>query len=431
MHPATEKLSNLPGANSIKRFTLPNGVVLLAFSNFNSCSVDLVGLLENGGASDPLDKLGLAHLTASMLSRGTQNRDFPAYHDALESKGANLSFSCGTRQTWFRGKSLSEDIEMLIEMAADSLRQPSFPPEYVKRLRNQMLASLAIRDEDTSEVASMLFDQALFPNHPFGNPVDGTIETLQAITREDLLAFHHAYYKPQGMIIVAAGAVESNNIVELAQKYFGDWHNDDSRDFSLPPVPSAPARIVKKHRFVEEKSQTDLIIGTLGPTRGSEDYMPVYLGNNILGQFGLMGRLGESLRTRSGLAYHASSSVNGWQDTGTWEFSAGLSPENLEKAITLIRAEIGRYAEEPVTAQELSDSKSHLIGRLPLSLESNAGIANAILSIERFNLGLDYYQRYPDIVQLISAEQILKSSRKYLHPDKLVIASAGMGADLG
>ena len=431
MNPVLDNLKNLPGADSIARFEIPNGITLLTYTNFNTHSVDLIGLLEAGGAADPKQKLGLAHFTASMLSRGTLKRSFTDYHDLLESRGASLSFSCGTRSTWFRGKALAEDLEMLVDLAAESLQQPSFPHEYVERLRNQLIAGLAIRDQDTSEVASMLFDQTLFPAHPYGDPVDGFLDTVKAIQRVDLVAFHHNHFAPSQMVLVVAGAVESDQVREFVEKFFGNWKNDKVSEFIIPPVPNAPDRIVRSHRSLEEKSQTDLQIGTLGPSRMSEDYLPAYLGNNILGQFGLMGRIGESVRSKSGLAYHASSSVNGWQETGTWEFSAGLNPENLKNVIDLIRSEIRRFVEESVTEDELADSKSHLIGRLPLSLETNAGIANSILTMERFDLGLDYYQRYPGLIQSISAQQILEVSRKYLHPDRLVIASAGLGEEVG
>ncbi|MBM3137005.1 MAG: insulinase family protein [Chloroflexi bacterium] len=431
MNPAVHKTQNLPGTDTIDRFILPNGITLLSYSNFNTHSVDLIGLIEAGGAADPKQKLGLAHFTAMMLSRGTRKRNFSEYHELLESRGASLSFSCGTRNTWFRGKSLAEDLEMLIDLAAESLQQPAFPPEYVERLRNQLIAGLAIRDQDTSEVASLLFDQNIFPGHPYGDPVDGTIDTVGAIQREDLMPFHRDYFTPSQMIVVVAGAVESNYVRECVEKFFGKWENVHAQEFIMPPVPDAPHRIVRSHRTLEEKSQTDLQIGTLGPSRKSEDYLPVYLGNNILGQFGLMGRIGESVRSKSGLAYHASSSINGWQEAGTWEFSAGLNPENLEKVIDLIRSEISRFVEEPVTEEELDDSKSHLIGRLPLSLETNSGIANGILTMERFDLGLDYYQRYPALIESISAQQILEISGKYLHPDRLVIASAGSGNETG
>ena len=430
MHPVVENLKNLPGANSIMRSVLPNGITLLTFSNFNTFSVDLVGLLEVGAAADPREKLGLAHFTAAMLTRGTTKKSFAEYHELLESRGANLSFSCGSRHTWFHGKALAEDLEMLVSLAAESLRQPAFPSEYVQRLRNQLLAGLAIRDQDTSDVASLLFDQSLFPGHPFGDPVDGFVETVKPIERDDLVNFHNSFYQPSKMILVAAGAIDGNQAKTLAENYFGDWEKKETNNFSIPHVPAPPDGLIRKHRFVEEKSQTNLQIGTIGPSRISEDYLPIYLGNNILGQFGLMGRIGESVRSKSGLAYHASSSISGWQETGTWEFSAGLNPENLEKVIDLIRQEIKIFVSEPVSDEELADSKSNLIGRLPLSLESNSGLANAILTIERFNLGLDYYQHYPAMIDAITPAQVMNASQKYLDPDKLVIASAGLGEDM-
>ncbi|MDK2982300.1 MAG: zinc protease [Chloroflexota bacterium] len=422
--------NNLPGPESIRRSSLPNGITLLTYTNANVSSIYMVGLLNNGGALDPLDKLGLAHFTASMLSRGTQRHSFQEFHRELEDRGANLSFSCGANNTWFRGRALAEDLETLIALSAESLRQPAFRPEYFERLRAQLLAGLAIREQDTGEVASLLFDQHLFPGHPYGLPTDGYAETVQHITVEDLQAYHRQYYSPQDMLLVVAGAVEHTAVLDRLQKYFGDWENPDALIPALRELPPAPQALVRKHRHLEDKSQADLILGTRGPQRTSPDYLPVYLGNNILGQFGLMGRIGESVRTRSGLAYYASSSVTGWVDSGSWEFGAGTSGDNLEKAIALIREEIRKFVSAPVSTEELDDSQSHLIGRLPLSLESNAGLANAILSMERFDLGLDYFQNYAKTLRAITPEDILLAARKYLDDERLVIASAGPGDDI-
>ena len=154
-------------------------------------------------------------------------------------------------------------------------------------------------------MASILFDQALFPDHPYGNPDDGFIETVQRISREDMVEFHQRYFGPSRMILIVAGAVQDAQVTELAKKYFEDWNNSELEEFSIPAIPPAPEKIIRRHKSLEEKSQTDLEIGTLGPSRLSEDYLPIYLGNNILGQFGLMGRIGESVRSKSGLAYHA------------------------------------------------------------------------------------------------------------------------------
>lgn len=425
-----ESCKNIPGPQNINRFTLSNGITALTFNNSSAQSVNIFGLLDNGALLDPADKLGTAHFTASMLSRGTASRAFAEYHEILESRGASLSFSCGTHSTSFHGKALAEDLQVLLDLASDGLRRPAFLADYVERMRQQLLASLAIREQDTAEISSLIFDDALFPGHPYGKPVDGFTETVQAITHQDMLDFHSRFFQPEDLIVVIAGAIEGLDIRKLIEDYFADWQSTPSQRPALPAMPEAPKEIIRRHRFIEDKSQTDVILGTYGPSRKSEDYLPAYLGNNILGQFGLMGRIGESVRSKSGLAYSASSGINAWADGGSWEFSAGLNPENLDKAVRLIRDEIERYISEPVTGEELEDSQSNLIGRLPLSLETNAGIANAILTIERFGLGLDYYQHYAEKIRAITPQHILETAQKYLHPDKLVIASAGSGADI-
>ena len=420
-----KQYKNLPGPESIRRFEFRNGITLLVYNNSDTRSVYAVGLMACGSTNDPSDKLGLAHFTATMLTRGTKKRDFPAYHQILEDRGANLSFSCGARYTWFRGKSLAEDIEMLVDLAADSLMNPSFHAIYIERLRKQLIAGLAIRDQDATDTSSMLFDSLLFPDHPYGNPVDGSIESVSAITRDDIEKFQSGFYKPQGTVIAVTGAVDPESIRGMVEKYFSGWDGVSREISNYPPIPDPPKQIIRQHIPLEDKSQANLVMGTFGPRRTAEEYLSAYLGNNILGQFGLMGRIGERVRSRSGLAYYASSSLSGWSDGGAWEFSAGTNPDNLDKTIGLIRDEIKRFIDSLVTDTELEDSRSHLIGRLPLSLESNAGLANAILTIERFNLGLDYYQRYTELLQAITASQILDTARKYLHPDRLVIASAG------
>jgi zinc protease len=139
----------------------------------------------------------------------------------------------------------------------------------------------------------------------------------------------------------------------------------------------------------------------------------------------MAGRIGEVVREKSGLAYYASSSLSAGIGPGSWDVSAGVNPANVQKARDLICKEIERFVEKGVTIQELSDSQSNFVGRLPLSLESNAGVVSALLNIERFDLGLDYYRRYPNLVQSVTSEEVLSAAKKYLHPDKLAVAIAG------
>jgi zinc protease len=173
------------------------------------------------------------------------------------------------------------------------------------------------------------------------------------------------------------------------------------------------------------KSQSDLVVGTAGPERAAPEYMAAAIGNNILGRFGLMGRIGEAVREKAGLAYYAFSGLGGGLGPGPWTVSAGVDPSNEEKAIALIHAEIERFVSEPVSEEELENSQSSYIGRMPLSLESNSGVAGAILNIERHQLGMDYLQRYPDIVSAVTREQILAAAARHLEPDKLAVSVAG------
>jgi len=418
--------SNLrfPGPEVIQRYPLPNGITILCMENSSAASINIIGLLKASCKNDPPAKLGLADFTASMLSRGTQNRSFLQIHHLLESAGANLGFSASAQSTWFSGKALAEDLPMLLELTADCLTQPIFPLEYTERIRAQILSSLAIREQDTGDRSSMALDKILFPNHPFGEPTDGYPKTIQAITCEDLVNFHHTNYGPAGMILVVVGGIKPDEAYQLASQYFLKWKTNFEINPLLPEVKPLD-KTVQQHIEIAEKNQTDILIGSLGPARMSLDFLPVYLGNDILGQFGMLGRIGDAVRVKAGLAYYAGSSVNSWLEGGDWEFAAGVNPKNTEKAIELIKAEINRFINAPVTEEELSDSKSHLTGRLALSLESNSGLANAILTMEHFQMGLDYYQRYSKIINSISAEQILESSRRYLDIDRLAIVSAG------
>ena len=192
----------------------------------------------------------------------------------------------------------------------------------------------------------------------------------------------------------------------------------------LPPYQGLAATTRRNHA-IAGKSQSDIILGTAGPRRKDPEFMATSLGNSILGQFGMMGRIGDVVREKSGLAYYAHSSLSAGLGPGSWEVSAGVNPANVEKSIDLILVELRRFVGDGVTAEELADSQSNFIGRLPLSLESNAGVAGALANIERFDLGLDYYRTYADLVRSVSVGDVLTAASKYIDPKRLAIAVAG------
>jgi zinc protease len=419
------KLNSLPGPEDIYREVLPNGITVLVRSNFNSPSVVVAGFFEAGALFDSDEKLGLAEYTAGSLMRGTKNRTFDEIYQALESVGASLGFNTGVHKSGFHGRSLAEDLPLLLDLLSEALTMPTFPKAEVEKLRAQLLTGLAIRAEDTGDMASMMFDQILFKGHPYSRPEDGYPETIQTIKRYDLVKFHREHYGPRGMVIAIVGAVKREDAVRQVKRALGGWQLKGQKE--TPELPSLKMlkKTVSKHHRIAGKSQSDLVIGTNGPMRRDPEFMSASIGNNILGQFGMMGRIGEVVREKSGLAYYAYSSMNAGLGPGSWEVTAGVSPQNVKKASGLIVDELKRFVQEGVTSDELSDTKANFTGRLPISLESNGGVANALLNIERHNLGLDYYRRYADLVNEVSAEDVLNTARKFIDPDKLVIAVAG------
>jgi zinc protease len=417
--------SHLPGPDDIYREVLPNGITILTRSNFNSPSVVITGYFGAGALYDPEDKLGLAEYTSYTLMRGTKTRSFDQIYYELESVGASLGFSSGVHTSGFNGRSLSEDLPRLLSLLSESLVTPSFPKAEVEKLRAQLLTGLSLRAQDTSDMASLTFDQILFKGHPYSRPEDGYPETIMNIQRSDLVRFHREHYGPRGMVIAIVGAVKAEEAVRQVNRFLGGWQVKGQKDPFELSDPRLLKKTVSKHYRIPGKSQSDLVIGTNGPRRRDPEYMSASLGNNILGQFGMMGRIGEVVREKSGLAYYAYSSLSAGTGPGSWEISAGVNPQNVSKARGLIQDELNRFVQEGVTEEELADTKANFVGRLPLSLESNGGVANALLNIERHQLGLDYYRRYPDLVNEVKQEDVLNTARKFIDVNRLAVAVAG------
>lgn len=418
-------LSSIPGADDITRVELANGIVVLARENPNSQAVTLRGYLMAGSLFDPEEKLGLADFVASALMRGTAKREFQAIYDSLESVGASFGFSGGTHTAGFGGRSLAEDLPLLLDLLNEGLRHPTFPTAQVEKLRAQLLTGLALRAQDTRDMASMIFDELVYREHPYARAEDGHPQTVGAITNEDLVNFHKQHYGPQGMVLAVVGGIEAEKAVDEVRSTLEEWTNpNQAASQALPPWAPLETRVSKRHA-IPGKSQSDLIIGTAGPPRSAPEYMAANLGNNILGHFGLMGRVGDVVREQAGLAYYAYSSLGGGIGPGPWAVAAGVNPSNEEKAAELIFKELARFTDELVTEEELSDSQSNFIGSMPLSLETNGGVAEALLNVERHQLGLDYYRRFPDEIRAITREQVRQAAARYLLNDRLAVAVAG------
>lgn len=421
---------SLPGPDTITRVELDNGPVVLVYENKTAESVVLNCSLLAGSIYETPEQGGLAALTAAALMRGTASRDFDAIHSALEDIGAELSVDAAVHSTLLSGKALAEDLPVLVEILSDVLRHPAFPPEHVDRARDEAITGLKYAQQDTRYRAMRAFEQALYPStHPYHHQPAGSPETLQNLTPDDLRAFHEKHYGPRGIVIAIVGAVDAAAAVDVVRRWLEDWHNPDQpEEPPLPPL-SPPQTMQRVQVALPDKSQADIVLGAVGPSRFAEDYLAAALANSVLGEFGMMGRLGHEIREKLGLAYYATSRLRGGRGPGPWLVSAGVAPQNVELAVERAAAELRRLTSEPVSAEDLADNQSYFTGRLPLGLEHNAGIASAVMGMEIYRLGLDHLLRYNDLIYSLTPDDLLAAARRYLNPDALVIAVAGPPAE--
>jgi zinc protease len=414
------------GPHTIHRFTLSHGMRLIVQENHVSPSVVVGGHLWAGALRDPLEKLGVARFTASAMTRGTTTRTFQEINEITEAVGANVYVSGGRHLINFGGKSLTEDFGLLVDVLSDVLRNPTFPPREVDKVRGQIITGLRELENDTRGLASRDFRELLYTlEHAYGRPGEGTLETVPTIQREDLETFYRTYFSPQGAVIAVVGDVQPEAVRDALERALGSWQPpSQTPSFDTPEVNPLAER--RRHvRTMTNKTQADIVLGTVGPARSADDYYAARLGDLILGHLGLMGRLGESVRDRQGLAYHASSSLDAGLGRGPWSVRAGVNPANVDQAIESILVEITRLRDEPVSDQELEDGQEYLTGSLPLRLETNEGIANTLLDMDLFQLGDDYIMRYPELMRSVTKDQIQAAARKYLDPEHYALAIVG------
>ncbi|MEZ4669522.1 MAG: pitrilysin family protein [Anaerolineae bacterium] len=418
--------SSIPGPHNITRVELDNGIVVLVYENFAAQSVVIGGSIEAGSIYESPAKSGTASMTAASLMRGTQNRDFDAIHSALEDIGADLDVGAGVHTTGFNGKALAEDLPVLIDLLADVLRYPVFPAQQVERLRGEILTGLQYRMQDTRYRANRAFRENLYPeSHPYHFSTRGTLETIPGITVDDLKAFQQKHYGPRDMVITIVGAVKAQDAVNIVKARLGDWQNPQQPAKAVLPDIKQVEETRRIAVNVPGKTQSDVVMGVLGPSRFEPDYRAAQMVNSVLGQFGMMGRIGDEVRERLGLAYYAYSSIEGGLGPGAWSVNAGVNPANVQLAIESVVKEIQRITTEEVTDEDIEDNKSYFTGHLPLQLESNEGIAASILNMETYQLGLDNLLKYADEVNALTKADLLKAIQKYWNPDAFVVAVAG------
>ena len=416
---------SIPDSNTILRERFANGSTLLAYPNPTSPAVYFTGYMQPGAIAVPEDQIGLPSFTTDLLITGTKRLNFQQLHDKIESVGASLSMGTGHLSTTFFGQCLREDLETIWSLLVEVIQEPAFAEKQFKRVRNQILTGIAIQNQDTAEMASQAFNHALYGTHPYAYPDIGCAQTVANFQKDQLEAFHQTHYGPKGLVLAVSGGIEPEMAQEIFSRTIASWQVENQGSPTLLPPFNPPTSSIRTHVPLEGKNQSDLIIGVPAPKTISRDYQVCSIGNAIFGKYGMMGRIGRVVREKAGLAYEVSSHLGAGIGPTAWTISAGVNPDNLEKAITLLKQELERFRAEPVTQQELLDVKTQSLGRLPLSLETNSGIASVLVSLERYGYSLDHLRELPGIIESVTAEEILAAAQRYWDMDKLVITSAG------
>jgi zinc protease len=376
-------------------------------------------VLQAGAVFDPAAKPGLANLTAIMLSQGTTGRTAPQISEAIEFVGGSLSVDAGMDTTRLSFSVLKKDLDLALELMADLLINPTFPADELAKKIPEVLAGIQRNQEDPGTVSAEAFAAQAFGAHPYGRPVEGTAASVAAITRDDLVAFYRATYRPDRAILAVVGDVTAADLTRRLTARLAGWGPGGA---SLPG-PEPPARLARRSvaTFQRDITQASITLGHLGITRDNPDFYAVTVMNSILGG-GMNSRLARAIREEKGWAYDVGSAFGVGKYAGDFSVTLQTKNEAAGGAIQAALAEIRRIREQPVLPQELSDAKAYLTGSYPLRLDTSGKVVRMLANIELYQLGLDYVERYPQLISTVSAADVQRVARTYLDPETYVLA---------
>ncbi len=409
--------SSLSAASLGTRTVLDNNATLLVAERPGLPMIVLSLVLKTGAAVDPQDKQGLANLTAALLTRGTESYSAQALAEELDFLGTSLSVDVGSDATTISLTTLTKNLDRSFTLLAEVILSPSFPQDEFERIRKEVEGRLHSNQEDPGWVAGKAFREHLYPQHPYGRLISGQTETLARITSDDIKQFHATYYRPNNAIIAIAGEITQNQVDSLLASHFADWKAADLPAFSWPNPPEREARQINLNK---EVTQANIMIGHSGIARSHPDYYAVLVMNHILGGGGFGSRLMDRIREEQAYAYSVGSYFSARKHPGPFTVALQTKNENAQQAVAETLAVIRRFREEGATEEEVEAAKAYLINGFPLRLISNSDVARMLPMLEFYGLGLDYPDRYPDIIGSVTLEQVKAAARQHLRPDQFL-----------
>lgn len=412
------------------RAVLDNGAVVLAQETSISPAVTINASFLAGGLYEPGDLPGVAHLLARVIDRGTARRSAEVIAEELDDRGVSLHVSTTRHLLILACTCLAEDFEEMLALVMDVARRPTFPEAEVAKRRAETATAIRQDDDNPGVRAVQCFFETLYgPAHPYGRRLKGTLKSVERIEREALLAFHARRVVPSVLSLAIVGDVRPEHAIDRAAAELDGWKGPAPERVDVPPPSGATTRS-ERVIAMPGKSQTDIAYGFAAVSRLDPRFHAYWMMNNVLGQFGLGGRLAENIRERQGMAYYAFSTFDPSVGPGALLVRAGVDPNNVGRALAAIDHEVALLAAEGPTAREFAETRDYLIGSIPRMLENNPAIATFLQTSEQFGLGLDYDRRLPELLRAVSIDEV-RAAAAALQTDRAVVAVAGPAAGEG
>ncbi|MBI4270766.1 MAG: insulinase family protein [Candidatus Rokubacteria bacterium] len=396
------------------REVLPNGIVLLVAERPAIPLVAVRVLMRAGAALDPPDRAGLASLTGALLTRGTSKRTGPALDAAIEFVGGSLEAGAGRDSLNVSLRVLRKDLGLGLDLLADVLLSPAFPAPEVTRKVAELKAAIKRSEEDPAAVASRALARLVYPGHPYGVPVEGTLESADRLTREDVQGFWRAHARPDTTVIAVVGQVTVAEARREILARLGGWQRPAAAPATVPEA--TPGAAPREETIARELTQATIMFGRQAIRQTSPDYFPLVVAAYVLGG-GSTSRLYTRVRDQAGLAYSIYSFASPSRYGASLIVAAQTRTAEVPRVIAMVREELARMGREPVTEHELELAKAYLIGSFPLRLDTSGKVADFVVAVEELGLGLDYADRYRARVAQVTAADVQRVARQYFAPD--------------
>jgi zinc protease len=382
-------------------------------------------LVRAGSANDPPGKYGAASLAAAMLTEGAGSRTALEIADAVDFLGADLNASSGIDSSAVRLHVPVARLADALPIMADVALRPTFPAEELERQRQQRLTNLLQARDDPATIASLAFSRVLYgPEHRFGTATMGTAATIKGFTPGDLTAFYRGAFRPENATLLVVGDITPDRVLPLLEKHFGGWTAPAS---TAAPVtmPAAPQPARRQIYLVDKQGapQSQIRIGTIGVARSTTDFFPIQVMNTILGG-SFSSRLNLNLREKRGYTYGASSGFDMRLTPGPFSAQAGVQTDKTSESLTEFFNELNGIL-KPVPADELARAKNYVSLRFPSSFETTGDIARRLEDAVIYKLPDDYYSRYVQNIEAITAADVQRVAQKYIQPDRLAVIVVG------